>query len=159
MTEPETTGWDAEFRPRLMRLSAYAVAAFIAVVGIIVGILNNRSAGAYMRVVDQVAWAGIAFVLVVAVLMLTRPRVRVGPAGLQVRNVMEDRLIPWSAIVDVSFPPGRRWARVDLEAYEYVPLVAIQSVDRERAVAAMDTVRRLMARYGPDSGQPGPPPD
>jgi len=78
--------------------------------------------------------------------------VRVGPAGVQVRNVVEDRLIPWAQVVDVSFPAGKRWARVDLEAHEYVPLVAVQSVDRERAVSAMDTIRQLMARYRPGSG-------
>ena len=154
MTEPRATGWDAEFRPRLLRRVACAVAAFIAALGIIVAVLNNRSSGAYMRVADQVAWGGLAFVLAAGVLILTRPRVRVGQAGLQVRNVMEDRLIPWSDVVDISFPPGRRWARVDLEAHEYVPLVAIQSVDRERAVSAMDTVRQLMTRYRPGSDQP-----
>jgi hypothetical protein len=36
----------------------------------------------------------------------------------------------------------------DLDSNEYVPVVAIQSVDREHAVEAMDTVRELMARYG-----------
>ena len=63
------------------------------------------------------------------------------------------RLIPWDEVVDVSFPPGARWARVDIADYEYVPILAIQSVDRERAVAAMDTVRALMARYRPDVNQ------
>jgi len=101
-----------------------------------------------MRVWDQIAWGGLALLIAAAVLILTRPRVRVGPAGLLVRNVLEDKLIPWPDVVDVSFPPGKRWARVDLDSNEYVPVVAIQSVDREHAVEAMDTVRELMARYG-----------
>ena len=50
----------------------------------------------------------------------------------------------------MSFPVGARWARVDLPDDEYVPLMAIQSVDKERAVAAMDAVRSLLARYRPD---------
>ncbi|MEI6254450.1 MAG: PH domain-containing protein [Mycobacteriaceae bacterium] len=152
MSKSTTVGWDAEFRPRLMRLVACSVAAFIAVVGIVVAILNNRSAGANLRGADQIAMAGLALLLAGGVLILTRPRVRVGPAGVQVRNVVEDRLIPWAQVVDVSFPAGKRWARVDLEAHEYVPLVAVQSVDRERAVSAMDTIRQLMARYRPGSG-------
>lgn len=151
MTETHT--WDAEFRPRLMRLGAYAVAGLIAVAGIVVSALNRRSSGAYMRVADQIAWGGLAVLIALAILLLlTRPRVRVGPAGIQVRNVVEERLIPWSNVVDVSFPEGKRWARVDLEAYEYVPLVAVQAVDRERAVSAMDTMRELMTRYRPDRG-------
>ncbi len=146
----ETAHWDAELRPRLVPRLAVAVAALIAITGIVVAVLNNRAMGANWRGVDQIAIGGLAVLLAGAIaVILTRPRVRVGPAGLAVRNVLEDRLIPWSDVVDVSFPPGKRWARVDLEAHEYVPLVAIQSVDREHAVAAMDTVRRLMSRYRP----------
>jgi hypothetical protein len=52
--------------------------------------------------------------------------------------------------VDVSFPVGARWARVDLPDDEYVPAMAIQAIDKERAVAAMDSVRALLARYRPD---------
>jgi hypothetical protein len=140
--------WDAEFRPRTMRRAAVATAALIALAGVVVAALDNRSSGAYMRVWDQIAWGGIALLIAAGVLILTRPRVRVGPAGLSVRNVLEDKLIPWPDVVDVSFPPGKRWARVDLDSNEYVPVVAIQSVDREHAVEAMDTVRELMARYG-----------
>ncbi len=81
------------------------------------------------------------------ILLLTRPRLRIGPDGLSVRNLLTDKLIPWSDVVDVSFPIGARWARVDLPDDEYVPVMAIQSVDKERAVDAMDTVRALVAQY------------
>ena len=136
-----------------MRLVALAVAGFIAVVGVGVAILNNRASGANWRGVDQIAIGGLAVLLAGAIAyVLTRPRLRVGPAGMAVRNVLDERLIPWSAVVDVSFPAGKRWARVDLEAYEYVPVLAVQSADAERAVVAMDTVRELMARYRPGPG-------
>lgn len=36
---------------------------------------------------------------------------------------------------------------MELPGYEYVPVVAVQSVDRDRAVAAMDTLREAMDRY------------
>ncbi|EUA09016.1 hypothetical protein I553_10073 [Mycobacterium xenopi 4042] len=32
------------------------------------------------------------------------------------RNLLGDRLIPWSQVVGVSFPSGARWARIDLPA-------------------------------------------
>lgn len=145
--------WDAEFRPRMMALVAYGVAAVIAVAGIVVGILDNRASGAVMRPADQVAIAGLALVVAGSVLLLTRPRLKVGKAGLAVRNLLEYRVIPWDQVVDVSFPKGRRWARIDLPAHEYLPVVAVQSVDRDYAVSAMDTIRELMDRYrpGPDS--------
>ncbi len=139
--------WDAVFRPRMMSLIAVVTAALITVAGITVAVLNNRSSGAFLRVADQVAMAGLALALAAAALLLTRPRLKVGPAGMAVRTLLDDRLIPWTEVVDVSFPPGRRWARIDLPANEYVPVVAIQLIDRARAVEAMDTCRELMARY------------
>jgi hypothetical protein len=60
------------------------------------------------------------------------------------------KVIPWPDVVDVSFPLGARWARVDLPDYEYTPVMAIQAVDKDRAVEAMDRVRELIVRYRPD---------
>ncbi len=40
--------------------------------------------------------------------------------------------------------------RVDLPDDEYVPVMAIQAVDKDRAVDAMDRVRDLLVRYRPD---------
>lgn len=142
--------WEAVFRPRRMSRIAIGVAAVIAVAGLIVAVLNDRSSGAILRTADQVAMGGLALLLAGAVLLLVRPRLKAGPAGLAVRTLLEYRVIPWSEVVDFSFPPGRRWARIDLPANEYVPVVAIQSIDGEHAVEAMDTVRDMMARYRPD---------
>ncbi|MGI9124311.1 MAG: PH domain-containing protein [Mycobacterium sp.] len=131
----------------MMSLIACGVAGLIAVAGIIVAIFNNRSSGAVLRPADQIAMAGLALVLAGAILVLTRPRLKAGPNGLAVRNLLDYRVVPWSDVVDFSFPPGKRWARVELQANEYIPVVAVQSIDRERAVVAMDTVREMMARY------------
>lgn len=146
-----TEGWEAEFRPRRLPRLAWAVAGVLALAGILVGVFNNRSSGAFIRAADQIAYAGLALVMAsVIVTLATRPRLRVGPAGLAVRNVLEERLIAWPDVVDIAFPAGKRWPRVELPAYEYVPVLAIQSFDQDRAVQAMDTVRSLMARYRPD---------
>ena len=83
---------------------------------------------------DQVAMALLGVVIAGVVLLFARPRLRVGAAGLSVRNLLGDKLVPWSDVVDVSFPQGARWARVDLPDDEYVPLMAIQAVDKDRAV-------------------------
>lgn len=149
MTATRTGGeWDAEFKPYRISTYAYVTAAAIATAGIVVGLLSKgKSTGSVVRTADQFALAGLALVIAGAILLVTRPRLRVGPAGLAVRNLVDYRLIPWTEVAAISFPPGRRWARVDLEFNEYVPVLAIQTLDRERAVAAMDTVRELMTRY------------
>ena len=151
MNQPNRQVWDVELRPHRTPLFVYTAAFLIAAAHIVVGLLLKiRSSGVIFHTSDQVAIAILGLVIAGAVLLFARPRLRVGPAGLSVRNLLGYRLIPWEDVVGVSFPAGRRWARVDLPDDEYVPLMAIQAVDKELAVDAMDTVRSLLARYRPD---------
>jgi Bacterial PH domain len=144
--------WDVELRPHRMPVFVYAAAFLIAAAHIVVGLLLKiKSSGVIFHTSDQVAMAALGLVIAGGVLLFARPRLRVGPAGLSVRNLLGYKLIPWADVVGVSFPPGRRWARIDLPDDEYVPLMAIQAADKERAVDAMDTVRSLLARYRPDA--------
>jgi hypothetical protein len=142
--------WDAQVRPHLTPYFAYGAAFLIAGAHIAVGfLLKIKSSGVIFQTADQVAIAGLGIVIGALVLLFARPRLRIGPAGLSVRNMLGDKFIPWIDVVDVSFPIGARWARVDLPDDEYIPVMAIQAVDKDRAVEAMDTVRELMARYRP----------
>lgn len=130
---------------------AYAAAAVLVVAHIAIGlVLKIGSSGVVFQTADQVAMGVLGVVLAGLVLLFTRPRLRVGAAGLSVRNVFSDKLIPWADVVGVSFPVGSRWARVDLPDDEYIPIMAIQAVDKERAVHAMDAVREELARHRPD---------
>ncbi|WP_297732045.1 PH domain-containing protein [Mycobacterium sp.] len=136
-----------------MPLFIYITAFLIAAAHIVVGLLLKiKSSGVIFHTSDQVAIAVLGLVIAGGVLLFARPRLRAGPAGLSVRNLFGYRLIPWADVVGVSFPAGRRWARIDLPDDEYVPVMAIQAVDKDRAVEAMDTVRSLLARYRPDLG-------
>ncbi|MDT5164880.1 MAG: hypothetical protein QOC88_1774 [Mycobacterium sp.] len=149
--KPDRDTWDAQLRPHLTPYVAYAVAVVLVVAHLVIGLLLKiGSTGVIFQTSDQIAMAVLGVILAGLALLFTRPRLRVGAAGLSVRNVLGDRLVPWNDIVGVSFPVGARWARIDLPDDEYVPLLAIQSVDKDRAVAAMDTVRSLLARYRPD---------
>jgi hypothetical protein len=143
--------WDLEVRPRLTPYFAYAAAALILAAHVIVGaLLKISSTGVIFQTADQVAIALLGVVIAGLVLLFARPRLRVGAPGLAVRNLFGYRLIPWSHVVGVTFPAGARWAQVDLPDDEYIPVMAIQSVDKDRAVEAMDDVRGLLARYRPD---------
>lgn len=151
---PKPAGWDLEVRPHLTPYFAYTAAFVIAAAHITVGVLLKiRSSGVIFQTADQVAMAGLGIVIAGCVLLLARPRLRVGAAGVAVRNLLGYRLIPWSQVDGVSFPAGARWARVDLPHDEYIPVMAIQAVDKERAVDAMDTLRALVARYRPPREQ------
>ena len=142
--------WDLQVRPHLTPYFAYGAAILILAAHVMVGVLlKARSTGVVFQTADQFAIAGFGVVIAGAVLLFARPRLRVGKNGLAVRNMLGEKLIAWPDVVGVSFPMGARWARVDLPDDEYVPLMAIQSVDKERAVAAMDSVRELVSRYRP----------
>jgi hypothetical protein len=143
-----TQRWELVARPHLTPYFAYGAAIVILAAHVAVGfLLKIGSTGVLFQTADQIAMAGLGIVVASAMLLFARPRLRAGKAGLAVRNLLGERLIAWSDVVDVSFPVGARWARVDLPDDEYIPLMAIQAVDKERAVAAMDAVRELAARY------------
>jgi hypothetical protein len=148
VTDPE---WDLEVRPHLTPYFVYGAAFVIAAAHIAVGfLLKIGTTGVIFQTADQVAMGLLGVIIACVVLLFARPALRVGPAGVSVRNLLAYKLIPWTDVVDVSFPQGARWARVDLPDDEYTPVMAIQAVDKDRAVAAMDSVRELLVRYRPD---------
>ncbi|MGD1173960.1 PH domain-containing protein [Mycobacterium seoulense] len=149
MTDREE--WDVELRPHRTPIFVYGAAFTIVAVHVAIGfLLKVGSTGVVFHTSDQVAMALLGVVLAGVVLLFARPRLRVGAAGMSVRNLLGDKLIEWPDVAGVSFPAGNRWARLDLPDDEYIPVMAIQAVDKERAVNAMDTVRSLLARYRPD---------
>lgn len=145
------SAWDIEIRPYRTPLFAYGAAAIIVAAHVTVGaLLKIKSTGVLFQTSDQVAIALLGVIIGGAVLMLARPRLRVGAAGVAVRNLLGYRLIPWNDVMGLSFPTGARWARVDLPDDEYIAVMAIQAIDKDRAVDAMDRARELFDRYRPD---------
>ncbi|WP_338892441.1 PH domain-containing protein [Rhodococcus sovatensis] len=140
--------WDLEVRSKKSARYAIAAAVLLVVAHTTVAILLRVSpTGVYFRTADQVAMAGIGFLLAGVALLLTRPRVRVGKSGVAVRNIFSERLIEWDLVRGLSFPDGAMWARVDIPDDEFIPVMAIQSNDRDHAVAAVRTFRSLEAKY------------
>ena len=96
------------------------------------------------------AFIGVGLVIsLLSWIALTRPRVRANEDGVQVRNIIGTRYYPWVVIYGLSFPKGSRMARLELPEFEYVPLWAIQSGDKERALKAVEDFRALEAQYMP----------
>ncbi|OBB21501.1 PH domain-containing protein [Mycolicibacterium fortuitum] len=158
MTDKKPVGmtrdsWDLEIRPYRTPYFAYGAALIIFLAHVAVGVLLKvGSTGVVFQTSDQVAIAMLGAIIGAVVLMFARPRLKVGPTGVAVRNLVSFKVIPWSEVLGVSFPVGARWARLDLPDDEYIPVMAIQAIDKGRAVAAMDEVRCLIDRYRPDLG-------
>lgn len=144
----DTSEWDFEVRPRRAVRTAWIAAVLVAAAFTVGGIwLRSGSTGVNFRVADQIAMIGIGVLGAAAVLLLTRPRLRVGARGVSVRNILGDNEFPWEYIRGVSFPDRKSWARLELVDDDYVPLLAIRSNDKEHAARAMARLRELGAKY------------
>ncbi len=145
---PDELVWDAVVRPRRTSIYAIAVAVLLVVVFTVLGsLLRVADTGVHFRVWDQVSIALIGVLMGCAALLFTRPRLRVGPAGVTVRNLFSDKFIQWDLVRRIAFPEGASWARIDLPDDEYVPVLAVQINDRGRAVEAVKRFRELQRTY------------
>ncbi|MBP2452693.1 PH domain-containing protein [Mycolicibacterium lutetiense] len=148
-----TDNWDVDIRPHRTPYFAYGAALIIFLAHVAVGaLLKVGSTGVLFRTSDQVGIALLGAIIAGVVTLFARPRLRVGPSGVAVRNLISFKVIPWSEVLGLSFPVGARWARLDLPDDEYIPVMAIQAIDKGRAIEAMDEVRDLIDRYRSNPG-------
>ncbi|MQY21045.1 PH domain-containing protein [Nocardia macrotermitis] len=147
-TETADAGWDLEVRPHRAVRNSRVVAAVIAIVFVLAGVLSGHShTGVNFRGADQAAVIVFGLLLAAAVLLLTRPRVRVGARGVVVRNILGDNEFGWKDIVGVSVRDKKAWARLELVGDEYVPMLAIRVNDKDYAAESLTRFRELGAKY------------
>ena len=156
MTAPQETvdlgEIELEVRPKRIRWVAWALAVFLfAFFGAGALLVSVESSGFNFRFADQVAMVVLGAILAGCALLFTRPRLRAGPGGVEVRATILTRRLPWSEIVAVSFPDGVQFARLDLPDDEYLTIAALQAVDRGHAARGVSALRRLHARYHQDA--------
>jgi hypothetical protein len=94
---------------------------------------------------DQFAMAGIGLVLAAGLLWLGRSRLDADAVGIRWRNVAITHALPWSAVRAVRFDRKSSWATLLLRNDDEVALFAVQAVDKERAVVAVEGLRALLA--------------
>jgi hypothetical protein len=145
MTAPTGAAAPLVVRPYKVRLFVIPIAVAVAIVFIVVAFfLKDGATGVRFGTSDQFSLAGIGIALGLGGLVFVRPKMVADRDGVLVRNALWGQKVPWSVIKAVSFPDGAPWARLELPADEYVPVVAIQAADGERAVVA---IRELRARH------------
>lgn len=133
-------------RPFKVAILAWTGAVImVAAFTVIALLLRNADTGVYFRLADQLALVILGLLIAGALLLMARPRVRADATGIEVRNVIGTRRLEWAEVERVAFPDGASWARLDLADDEYLPVLAIQAVDRGRAVEGIRKVRALHA--------------
>jgi hypothetical protein len=130
-----------------MRLLLAAVAAVVVAVMVVValGLKETTNTVVTYRTSDQVALAGLGLVLAAGILFLGRSRVDADAEGVRVRNVVVHHQLAWQAVRAVRFDPKSPWASLLLENGDEISLLALQAVDGERAVRAVEGLRALHA--------------
>ena len=141
-----------------MRLLCAVVAVVVVAVMAVVALsLQSSSTGVVaFGPVDQVAIAGLGLVMGAGILFLGRSRVDADANGIRWRNVVLQHELPWSAVRAVAFDRKSAWASLILRNDDEVALFAVQAVDRERAVRAVEGLRELLAAAR--AQEPTPPP-
>jgi hypothetical protein len=144
--------------PRTMRVVCAGLAVAVLAVMVVVGILLKSSSTGVVtfRTSDQVAMIGLGVVLAAGILLLARPRVDADDAGVRVRNILGSHDLPWAAVRSVRFDRTSSWASLLLVTGEEIALLAVQSADGERAVAAVEGLRALLAAHRPPEPQRPP---
>ncbi|WP_344856901.1 PH domain-containing protein [Amycolatopsis ultiminotia] len=141
MTEQETA---LVIRPRRALVMCSVLAVVLLAVFVVVAVLLRSSrTGVVFEPSDQVAMIGIGVLLAAGTMLFAMARVRADATGIEIRNVLTTRRFAWADVLSISFPDGASWARLELPDDEYFSVMAVQAVDRERAVAAVRALRRL----------------
>ena len=134
--------------PRRLRLVCALAAAVVVVAMVVVGLLLPDSSTGVVQFgwADQVAIIGIGICLGAGILTLGRSRVDADASGVAARNLFVRHVYPWAAVKAVRFDRHSAWASLLLTNGDEVSLLAVQAVDRQHAVRAVDGLRALLAQ-------------
>jgi Bacterial PH domain len=148
------------FRPRKLRVVAWIAAVAVVVVfsAVSTGLHGSTGdgPGVFQRG-DQFAMIGLGVLLALGVLLFARPRVIADENGVRVRNIIGGYELPWEVVRSIRFNRGASWASLELEDDDVVSVMAVQSNDKEYAIAAVRSLRTLLeahraARTAPADG-------
>jgi hypothetical protein len=143
--------------PRRLRRACAATAFVVVVVMVVVGVLLKSSSTGTMsfKTSDQVAMVVLGLIIAAGLLALGRPRVDADAEGIRVRNVLGGYRFPWDFVRAVRFERSSAWASLALANGDEIALMAVQATDGERAVAAVEGLRALLAAaHGPVAPKP-----
>ncbi len=142
-------------RPR--RITIYAAIASVIVVAVTVFVavkLRSSDTGVIFRTSDAIAVVGLGLFFAAGLMLLARPRMRISADGIRVRNVVGERYVPWPIVQRLAFPEGSVWAQLEMADDEQMAVMALQAMDRSRAVESLRAARELITRYAPPPAKP-----
>jgi cytochrome c biogenesis protein CcdA len=141
-----------------MRLALALAGVVVLAVMVVVaaGLKETTNTVVTYRTSDQFAIVGLGLVIAAGLVFLGRSRADADAGGVRVRNVVVHHELPWQAVRAVRFERKSAWASLVLENGDEVSLLAVQAVDKEHAVRAVEGLRAL--RTAARASDPVPPP-
>src|SRR5690606_3607322 len=139
-----------EFRPRRARMTAWIAAGMTLLVSIVLALLlSGASAAGHapFETADRFALVGLGMIGAAAWLLLARPQVRADRDGIWVRNLIGTHELPWAVVRSIRFDRNASWASLELHDDDLISVMAVQAVDREHAVAAVQALRQRHAAW------------
>jgi hypothetical protein len=125
-----------------------ALAAAVVVIAMMYAALTLKSSSTGVvrfGTVDEFAIAGIGLVVGAGLLALGRSRVDADAEGIRFRNIALGHELPWTAVRAVAFERKAPWASLVLRNGDEVALLALQAVDKQRTLRAVEGLRDLLA--------------
>jgi hypothetical protein len=106
--------------------------------------LPHTTDGVQFTVADQFGIGGTGVLIALAIMSITRPRMRANADGIDARGFFGGyRHVDWDLVNRVDFPPKARFARLVLPGEELIVLYAVQRGDAEHSVTVMNQLRVL----------------
>ncbi|NLG46172.1 PH domain-containing protein [Gordonia sp. (in: high G+C Gram-positive bacteria)] len=141
--------WEFVYKPRWMRQAAWVAIAVVMVIHLTFGfLLDITYTGVNIDWWDKFSLIGVGVLICAVILFLTRSRVRVGPDGIGVLNLVSERVFTWDQMIGLEYPEKGFCARLLFPGDEHIPVMAIQARDGDAAVAAMSRIREYGQKYG-----------
>jgi hypothetical protein len=132
-------------RPRRAAIVCWVAAISLVVVFTLVawGLRGQSEGVAVFGLGDQIAMIVLGLLGAIAILWFTKPRVEADRDGVKVRNLFGVHDLPWGVVREIRFDRGAPWVSLELVDDEVVAVMAVQAVDKERAVEAVRGLRAL----------------
>ena len=149
--QTSTKPWLYETKSPYLRRIAIGWVVLVMAIHIFMGVtLDVSFTGAAVTTIDKFAFPGVGVLIsILSWIALTRPRLRANEDGVEVRNIVGTRFYPWQVVYGLSFPEGERMARIELPDFEFVPVWALQSGDKQDVITKVRQFRELEAKYMP----------
>lgn len=143
--------WEFKATSPFLRKVAIGWVILVMAIHIFMGItLDVSFTGAHVTTIDKFAFPGVGLLIsILSWVALNRPRLRANEEGVEVRNIVGTRFYPWQVVYGLSFPVGQRMARLELPEFEFVPVWALQSGDKDTVIDNVRRFRDVEAKYMP----------